>query len=406
MGINTITGKIKASIVELFSREIKFVEAKDYYTNGDDNLYPYEIERVTTNSSTASRAINLGVKFISGKSFKFVNKEQYNKTLYKKIDSLITQIALNIFVQNGCFIKVFYTINDAGDIVIDHERTKVLEYVKCRVGKTDSDKNPAKIAYYDFYENEKTNIRRQKQNQIKWFFPYNPNPKVVLSQIQEEWKERYGEDAESDNSEDPETVAKMIKNFSGQVMFVNLQPQYIYPLSRFDSVYDDCDTEYRVSVYTNTNCREGFLGKTAVITAGLDEETSNKVVEDLKLWLGAENSSNLYHLDLDGVEDIEKVMKIIQVSANYDENLFALTDKRIRRNILGAANNLPEPLIYASEGSLFGTSGETYREMKNFYTEQTESERKVIEGIFDELGLLIEIEELKDVTENIDSGHG
>ena len=115
-----------------------------------------------------------------------------------------------------------------------------------------------------------------------------------------------------------------------------------------------------------------------VLTQGLDDD--NSVSEDLGKLLGAENSGSMYHLDIVQTDDISKVMKIEQLKAQFDDKLFTENDKRIRRNILGAANNIPEPLIYSTDG-LFGTSGETYKEMKLFLNEQTERERTAIEKI-------------------------
>lgn len=49
---------------------------------------------------------------------------------------------------------------------------------------------------------------------------------------------------------------------------------------------------------------------------------------------------------------------------------------------MSAFNNIPEPLVNASDGALFGTSGETYSEMKKFYSEQNDEEREAIYKFF------------------------
>src|SRR5690606_4727837 len=60
-------GKIRPTLVELYSREIK-VDDKNHniYLNGEDNLYPYEIERFINNSPTATRATDIMQRFIAG----------------------------------------------------------------------------------------------------------------------------------------------------------------------------------------------------------------------------------------------------------------------------------------------------------------------------------------------------
>src|SRR5690606_15593121 len=58
----------------------------------------------------------------------------------------------------------------------------------------------------------------------------------------------------------------------------------------------------------------------------------------------------------------------------------------MRRNILGAANNLPEGLAFSNDGALFAGSGESYKQMKAFYWEQCSWEREKVEEAFTKLG--------------------
>src|SRR5690606_37361746 len=141
------------------------------------------------------------------------------------------------------------------------------------------------------------------------------------------------------------------------VMYLNLTPKFRYAVSKFDPVFNDLDTEYRIGVYTNSIVKDGFTGKLAVLTQGLDEETASKVKELIQGWLGVENSANVFHLDVEQVENLENVLKIINVPSQFDEKQFQLTRKFIRTHILGAANNLPEPLAFVDSGAMFD-SGE------------------------------------------------
>src|SRR5690606_454969 len=92
-----------------------------------------------------------------------------------------------------------------------------------------------------------------------------------------------------------------------------------------------------------------------------------------------------YHLDVEQVEDINNVMKILQVPSQFDDKQFEVIRKSLRTNILGAANNLPEPLAFADSGSMFD-SGEKYIQLKQFYWEQCEWERQKVEDAFWKLG--------------------
>jgi hypothetical protein len=196
------------------------------------------------------------------------------------------------------------------------------------------------------------------------------------------------------------TIEQMVNHYRGQVFYLNMTPKYKYALSKFDSVFNDADSEFRFSLYVNREMRTGFLGKVIAIIKGDDE--NGEVKKDLGSLLGAENVGSLLVLEAEQTDEIDKILKIEQLKAQIDDKMFVEQDKRIRRNILGAANNLPEPLIYAGEGALFGTSGDTYREMKLFYQEQTQKERKAIEKSLKHLGFETKIIPLVDEKQIID----
>ena len=135
-----------------------------------------------------------------------------------------------------------------------------------------------------------------------------------------------------------------------------------------------------------TGYPSGFLRKLCVLTKELDEEAAYAVKEDIANWLGAENSGSVYHMDVEQAESLQDVLHIEQIKSQFDDKQFDLTDKRMRRNILGAANNLPEGLAFADSGALFAGSGESYKQMKQFYWEQCEWERQKIEEAFWKMG--------------------
>lgn len=369
--------KIRPKLIELWTRLVQFDEKADIYINGYDNLYPNEMERAVMNSPTASRCANMMSKFIAGTLVGEDPVVNVRKNL--RLSDIIKEMARSLSVQNGFFLHIGYGLGNNG---WEPNRLTVLDYIKCRIAKEDDEKFPGRI-WYDDWESEKSVIRRWRGNkkntntEKSWFFPYNPNQDVIQSQIEM-----------AGNGD----VELGIKNYRGQVLYVNLTPTSQYAVSKFDPVYNDCDTEYRMSLYANSMTRGGFLGKVAVLTQGLDEEKARQVESDISKWLGAENSSHIYHLDVENTESLENVLKIIQVPTQYDDDMFVNTDKRIRRNISGVANNIPEPLIYASEGALFGTSGEKYREMKDFYTEQTKEERMILERTVKGLGFDVRLE--------------
>lgn len=374
---------VRATLKELWSRVVSVSKNRkedNVYYNGENNLYPNEIERVINNSPIAVRAAKVMAKYISGsgvidgdsgveierKSLPIINKKQN-----LNIADIFEIAARSIAMQGGVFLWRGIGVGDDGNLV--GKQIEVLDYKKCRITKEDDDENAGKIYFRDWDKSE------SKDNKATWFYPFSNNQDVILAQMKRDFKERFSDKEEFD-------IEKAIKSYRGQVMFLNMTPEYIYPLSTFDSVFNDADTDFRISLYNNTQVRGGFMGKIIALTQGLDEEMSEQVSEDLAKMLGAENSGSFYHIDFAQVDDIDKVLKIEQLKPQFDDKLFTETDKRNRRNILGAANNLPSQLLYAEDGALFTSGSETIQEYKRFYSEQTEDERGALERAINQLG--------------------
>jgi len=366
-------GKFRAKFIELYSRIVKLFEDKNQsiYLNGENNLYPNEIELAILNSPTGKSASKIFAKYISGKG---VEKDVVvNGVKNYNLSTIVKLASTNIARQYGVFFHIGQTINDELKLspVLD-----ILEYTKVRIGKEDDNEYITKYWLKDC-ENTKGSSWKKDDDSV-WYYPYNPNPLVILEQIKNDYVNAGGKEIDAD-------VATMLPYYRGQVYYMNLTPEFKYALSPFDAVYNDLDSEYRVSMYINRQVRTGFLGKTYVVTAGLDDESEKTVEKDIATWLGSENIGGTYHLSVGAVDDIDKVFKVGQVKAEIDDKLFTETKTTIKSNIYSAANNVPEQLV-KSETSLFGTQSETYIEMKKFYTEQTFEERSELEKTLKFLG--------------------
>lgn len=381
------TRSVRATLVELWKRVTNVSEAdsEKLYINGEGNLYPNEIERVINNSPTASRCARIMAKYIGGAGVlnakgeiaKYTELPIVNTKNNLRITDIISGSARSISYQYGVFFHIGWGIDEKTGL-LKQKTIEVLDYTKARISKEDGLENPGKIYFRDF--ETKKGFGSPKGPKGTWFYPYTDNTDLVLSQIK-------------NDANDPElTLEEAIKKYRGQAYYLNLTPEYIYSLSPADSIYNEADSEYRISMYTNKQVRSGFLGKTAVLTSGLDEETAKDIQKDLAEWLGSENSDNMYHLDVEETADLDKVLKIIQVKGQYDEKMFTETNNRIRRNIFGAFNNIPEPLVMGADSSLFGSSSETYKQMKIFYSQQTEEEREKLQECLSYLGFPCVIE--------------
>lgn len=381
--------KFRATLVQLWTRVITYNEDESIYVNGEDNLYPSEMERVVMNSPTATRSANLFSKFMSGKGIEEENII-VNAKDSKRLTDILKEVTDDVSVQYGAWFHVGYGVNtDSENAEIKPIALTILDYVKSRKDKSDDDENKGKIWFGNYDTSEKKLFSAKKDEEKKWYYPFSKDENVILSQIRNDNKEALKK-AKKDGKE--MELSEMIESYRGQVYYMNLTPDFEYAVSVFDSVFNDCDTEYRIGVYANTNTREGFLGKLAVLVSGLSETASEKIKEDIANWLGSENSSSVYFLEIEDSENLDENFKILNVESQYNDDQFDKTEARIRRNILGASNNIPEGLLFPNEsGGLFAGSGEAYLQMKYFYDQQVIYERAKIEETFRLLGFPITI---------------
>lgn len=371
------SNKIRATLLETWRRIVSIGERdnKKIYQNGENNLYPNDVEAIIDNSPTAFRCAKLMAKYVAGAGvldeFGNVIEEKDLPTVnsYKgyKITDVIESASRSISYQYGVFFHVGYYFNEMGNL---KKSLSVLDYSKCRISKEDDEDYPGKIYYRDWEKSE------SKTNKLKWFYPYHTKEDVVYAQIRKD----YGKDLEEDDE-----LIDAIQSYRGQVFYLNLTPEKIYASSLIDSVYNDSDSEYRIGLFTNNNLRNGFMGKVAVVTSGLDEETAEQVQKQIQGFLGSENAGNVWHLDLEHTTELDKVVRFEQIKPQFDDKIFDSTRKSLKQNIIGNFG-IPEILVMTSDGALFGANPETYLQAKIFYSEQVEEERAKLEKALAYLG--------------------
>lgn len=367
-------GKFRAKFVELYRRFIPLADTKDesIYYNGENNLYPNEIELAILNSPSGKAASKVFAKYISGKGL--LNDPVVNPDKNYNLSKIVRISSVDIARQGGVFFHIGQRLENG----ILKPTLDVLEYTKSRIGKEDDNEFISKYWLKDCSIEKKSYLSSKTKDDAYWFYSFNPDKDVILEQIRKDYLDCDGDEEEND-------LAEMLPHYRGQVYYLNMTPEFKYALSPFDACYNDLDSEYRISMYTNRQSRCGFLGKTYVVTCGLDEEDNKTVDEDVAKWLGADNIGGTYRLALEAGAEIDKVFKVGQVKAEFDDKLFSETKSTLRDNIYSQANNVPMQLVKA-DSAMFGTQSETYLEMKKFYSEQTFEERKELEDTLTYLG--------------------
>ena len=358
---------MKTLLIEVWKRLTPWNKSADVYANDTDNAYPERMDRLINNSVTAKSAATIMVQYLIGKGYGtdvdnlIINKEQSLKLI-----DFADDLADDLVKQRGVFIHVnwnaLYQISDFS----------VIPFEWCRIGKTDSNDYSGKIAVCKEW-------LKPKKADIQLIDVFNPRKKVIDAQVEK---------------------AGGWEHYKGQILFVNMDTKLLYPLSRIDSVAEDCDSEAQASIYKNRLLRKGFFGNTLVVTrplvgdglepgstALLDAESERERFQHaIKDSLGAQNTGGVLCLEMDFAgEKLEDAILIKQIESKIDDKLFNYTETSVRENILVAFNNLPAGLIKTNEASLFGNSGEAIREMKRTYWENTTKERCLLTAVINGL---------------------
>jgi len=356
---------IRSTFIQIFNKLARYDKSNKIYLNGVDNSYPDFVESIISESVTASRCAKLMSDYISGKGFgDDANKIIVNKDKELSLLRFTQDISESISEHNGFYIHVNY--NGEFDI----KSMDVIPFPDCRVGKKDGNDYSGKIVVCKDW-GDSLQVKKAIEIDV-----YNSDKKVIEKQIE---------------------AAKGIGKYNGQILYFKFG-KYTYPLSPIHPCIKDAESETQASVYKNVSLRKGFFGKTLVVTKPLvsASETDENYKEQqtqrenfkktLKEFIGAENADGVLHMEMEfDAEKIEDVLFFKNIESNIDDKLFAHTENSVSDNIRMCFNNVPAALIRSQDGKLFGSSGEAINAMKEFYQEQTNDERMMVEEIVNKL---------------------
>lgn len=367
---------VKVLLIDIYNRLTQFDKKVGIIKNGEDNAYAERTERYINNSVTAKTSANIMAAYLAGRGFgddnnKIIVNSKKQTTLLK----FTRKLSKSVSRQRGAYIHVNYNMNYTFDSF------DLLPYTHCRAGKKDDDRYNGKIGVSDKFTNEKL-----KDNEITFIDVYNPREDVIKAQVE---------------VSKGKTDKEKWDNYKGQILFINFDEDYIYPLSTIDAVSNDCDSEAQASIFKNRSLRKGFFGKTLVLTdplvGGLNDYDTPELYaiakserEDFKDtindFIGAENVGGALHVEkeFNDQQKLEDVFKVVNIDSNIDDKIFEYTESSTFKNILMAFNNLPMGLI-RSDNTLFAQSGESIQVMREVYQDNTSAERMEIEQIVQEL---------------------
>jgi hypothetical protein len=244
-------------------------------------------------------------------------------------------------------------------------KTRIVPFKDCRLSKEDDRGYCAKIAVHPNWTKE-GDLKKFDKKDISLFNHFNL--KTLEANV---------------------TDAGGIESFRGQIYSLYIDDNYLYPLSPFDSVYLDMDTEYQIQLFKNREIREGFSDKIILRRSVCsDPKDEQDTVEKIKSWMGPDGGKIL--LFEDEFDENGEVLKsggfaVDQIKTNINDKLFESWEKSLSNNIRKSAKGMPAILIDYEMGTLGAASGEMIKQAVEYYNSITEPTRQALSEMLKEI---------------------
>ena len=343
--------------------------ALDIQTYGDDNLYPQTLRDIISASSTGSECSDRFADFIEGNGF---NNELFSGYVVNRkgqtADDIHALVCKDVSLYNGMALHVNYNVY--GEIVELHH----IPFENCRLLEEDDNGYVAKIAVHPDWTGKKTHkgkaIRVTKEN-IDYIDVFNPVKEVVLAQIES---------------------AGGIEYYKGQVLWVSMAGNNIYPVGKGDRVVTEMSTDEGLANVKYRNVRNNFLPSGMVITKKgthttfdengkeVEDASGNDSFSDMLVQLQGDTNSNKL-LDVTLESDEEKPEFVPIVTQNYDKE-FTVTDASVVERIYSAYGQEP---WYCIRIGKVGFSGDILEDAFEYYNSIVSKQQRLIERAFERL---------------------
>lgn len=343
--------------------------ALDIQTYGNDNLYPQTLRDIISASSTGSECSDRFADFIEGNGF---NNELFSGYVVNRkgqtADDIHALVCKDVSLYNGMALHVNYNVY--GEIVELHH----IPFENCRLLEEDDNGYVAKIAVHPDWTGKKTHkgkaIRVTKEN-IDYIDVFNPVKEVVLAQIES---------------------AGGIEYYKGQVLWVSMAGNNIYPIGKGDRVVTEMSTDEGLANVKYRNVRNNFLPSGMVITKKgthttfdengkeVEDASGNDSFSDMLVQLQGDTNSNKL-LDVTLESDEEKPEFVPIVTQNYDKE-FTVTDASVVERIYSAYGQEP---WYCIRIGKVGFSGDILEDAFEYYNSIVSKQQRLIERTFERL---------------------
>lgn len=357
--------KIKDSVLD-----VKLDKRNECFNWGKDNAYPSLVTILIQNSVTAKSCVDKVSKAIYGKSFGDVGKIVVNSQ-GESLNEVFRIASREYAKQNNVFLHIGYVYQGSK---LYYKSIVVVPSTSVRIGKADDKGYSGKFIVYDNWDKSKGT--RIMSEGFQLYDKFTTNEKATLGQIEE---------------------AEGIQNYNGQILHIRKDKSYKYSLPDIYSVMGEALLESNSQTFRTKGTTKGFLNTKLLVTPPMGEKEGKKFNKELNGVRGADNSSEVVHLEaMQAGDEMSKAIYLADLSGEYNDKLFEYSDKMAEKNIC-KAYEVPQILVAQNENSIFGNSGELLNQAKLQLWESREEDRDQLEEVFNNImeGFKKPIEKIK-----------
>ena len=324
-------------------------------TYGDTNDFPQTVSEIVQASKTGNACLSIYNDFVYGHGFKDpgIYKLRVNKE-GEKLDKILRMVCKDFTLWHGFAIHVNYNMNFRVSSI--HH----IPFESLRLAKADDDGFIGRTAYHPDWGHRDKTRSRWSPSDIEWFHLFNPDPEVILNQVE---------------------GAGGWDNYNGQILYFSgdSEGSPSYPVPLFIAEMTDMRTEEALANVAGRNACSNFLS--AGILVDIKDETQdqsqvNETQKELNKFQGDENTSQLWYIQCKSKDEVPQFIRFS--GENYDK-AFEVTQRVIPENI-GQAFKQPPILRAVDVGANFGADLMT--NAYKYYNSVTVRERQQLEETF------------------------
>ena len=287
-----------------------------------DNLYPQNVRNIVLNSKTGHGCLERYTDYMEGRGIASAPLAGFIVNLDgETLADLHGLVSADLATYDGFAIHVNYDI-DGGIVSLHH-----IPFENVRIAEPDEEGNVRKVALHPDWSGKLTRGGKQakiNKDTVDFLDIFNPDPAVVLSQIQEAGGPQF---------------------FKGQVYYYSREGYLRYPFARFHAVLPDMSTDEGLSNIMNRNVRNNFLPAGAFVRyksqgapqagddADYDSVDDAEYADDLAALQG--DMEALKMLDIT-IESKEEMPEFINMQGNNYDKDFTQTSTEVKDCIYSA----------------------------------------------------------------------